>query len=76
MQSLGDRIGVRIQVARGVAQQQRRKRRIVIDDDAAFAIKNFAARRENRDIAHPILLGQQRIFVAVHHLEPPQSVSQ
>src|SRR6266404_726609 len=76
MQPLGDCFRVRIQISRGIAQQQRRKRGVIIDDDPAFAIEDFAARRQNRHIANAVLLRQLRVLAALHHLQPPQPVCQ
>src|SRR6266478_5254041 len=76
MQPLGDCFRVRIQISRGIAQQERGKRRVIIDNDPAFAIEDFAARRQNRHIAHPVLLRQLRILAALHDLQPPQPVCQ
>src|SRR5208283_4826135 len=75
VQSFGNRIRIRVQVARGITQQQRRKRRIVVDDDPAFSVQNLSARRQDRHVAHAVLLRQQRVFPALHHLQPPQAVS-
>ena len=44
--------------------------------DAAFAVEDFASRRQDRHIAHPVLLRQQRVFAALHDLQLPQSVRQ
>jgi hypothetical protein len=76
MQPLRNGVRVRVQIARRIAQQERGKRRIVIDNDAAFAIQDFAPRRQNRHIANAVLLRQQCVLIAVHHLQPPQSVGQ
>ncbi len=76
VQALGDQIRIGHKIARGIAQQQRRKRGVVIDNGAAFAIQNLAARRQNRHIAHPVLLCQQRVVAALHHLQQPQPVRQ
>ena len=59
MQALRNQVRVRAQIARRIAQEQGRERGIVIDDDAPFAVQNFAARREDGNVADPILLGQR-----------------
>ena len=69
-------IGVRRNVTGGIAQQQGGKRRIVIDDDAAFAVKNLAPRGQDRNFTGRVFLGGGGIEIALHHLQPPQSVSE
>jgi hypothetical protein len=59
-----------------IAQQQHRERRIVVDDDAAFAIENFAARRQDGDLLDAILFGQIAVVVVAGDLEPPQTESE
>src|SRR5208283_2885709 len=76
VQTLGNRVRVGIQIARGIAQQQGRKRRIVVDDDPPFAVQDLPARRKDRHVAHAVLLRQQRVFAALHHLQPPQAVGE
>ena len=76
MQTFRNQIGVGIEVARRIAQKQRRKRRIVVDDDSPFAIENLAARRKDRHIADVVFFRKSRVQIALHHLQPPQSISQ
>src|SRR5215831_13589536 len=76
MQAACDQLRVRGQVARRIAQQQRGERRIVVDDNPALPVENLPPRSQNRDIAYAVLFRERRIEVALHHLQPPQSVGQ
>ncbi len=63
----------RHQVALLIAQQQHGKRRIVVDDDAAFAVENFAARREDRDLLDAVLLSESVVVIVAGDLQSPQA---
>ena len=76
MQAGGNLVGIGHQVALLIAQQQDGERRIVVDDDAAFAVEDFAARREDGDLLDAILLGQGVVVVAARDLQPPQAEGQ
>ena len=68
MQTQGDFVRIRKQVARLLAQQQRGKRWIVVDNDAVLPIDNAAARRQYRDVSHAVLFRQLRVIVLAANL--------
>ena len=57
-------------------QQQGRERWIVIDDGTAFAIQQPAARRQDRNLLHPVLLGHAGVVIRVQNLQTPQPKNQ
>ena len=76
VQTLGDEVGVSVEVAGGVAHHERGEGRIVIDDDAAFAVEDFAAGSEDGHLADTILFRLRGVVVVAGDLQAPQSVSQ
>ena len=68
-----DLVGIGHQIAFLIAQQQNGKRWIVVDDDAAFAVKDLAARSEDRHLLDAVLLGQGVVVVVARDLQAPQS---
>ena len=72
MQSGRNLVRIGEDVAFLIAQQQHGKRRIVVDNDAAFAVENFAARRQDGHLLDAVLFGQSVVVVAARHLQAPQ----
>ena len=73
METVGDQVNVGKEIAMLVAQHEHGERRIVIDDDPSFAIEDFAARREDRNLLDTILFGERRVVVVARDLEAPQT---
>src|SRR5215472_10744786 len=76
VQAFGDLLCVAVQVARLIAQQEHGKRWIVVDDDLAFAIQDFAARRQQRNQLDTILVRLYQQFIAAAHLQAPQAIGE
>ena len=76
MQTLRNQVGVGAEIAARIAKQQCRKRRIVVDDDSTFTIDDSSPRRQHGDVANAVLFRSQRIKIALHDLQAPQSVGQ
>ena len=53
-----------------------RKARLVLREDLAVAVVNHAARRGHIHLAEAIAVGQDAIFVALHHLKLPQAADE
>ena len=72
VQSIGDDVGVIVEIAGRVAHQQRAEGGVVIDNDPAFAVEDLAPRREDRDIAYPVLFCQRGVEIVPRDLQPPE----
>ena len=76
MQSPRNQVSIGIEIAAGIAQEQRSERRIIVYDGPAFAVQNLSTRGQDWKVADFISLRLLRVLIALHHLEPPQSISQ
>ena len=59
-----------------VAEQQDGKGWAIVDEDAAITIEHASARGDDGDGANAILFGHLAVFIAIDHLEFPETEEQ
>jgi hypothetical protein len=73
VEALGDERQVGVEVLNLFAEEVAGDGGIVVDEEAAFPVKEFAARSEDRDFADTVGFGERTEALGVEHLETPEA---